>query len=207
MYIQSSGDRKPAKHGRGRRSVPTLQHISDDCLETAQPCNDNEIACLRHCRPNPSLYQNCLARNNMQVVVAFAGTAIPALASLCTVLDWTSDHCCAGQTTIPQSPHIARKQQNKLPSHSIHTLLAKQKERTSQLTAASYEHHIPCLSRMGLHSTHPVGCQDLGGEGVPQCSKAPDLIGDVLCTHDRDVDEHPVIDEVQQLPIAHIQLG
>ena len=54
---------------------------------------------------------------------------------------------------------------------------------------------------------HPVGCQDLGRQGIPQGSKAPDLVGDILGAHDRNVDYHPVKDEIQQLAIAHIQLG
>lgn len=59
-----------------------------------------------------------------------------------------------------------------------------------------------CCSR-----THPVCCQDLGGEWVAQGSKAPELIGDVLPTKDRDVQQDAVVNEVQQLAVAHIQLG
>lgn len=66
---------------------------------------------------------------------------------------------------------------------------------------------MPQVDKIGVTSTHPVGCQDLGGQGVAQGSKAPDLVGDVLSTHDRDVDDHSVINEVQQFAVAHIHLG
>lgn len=47
----------------------------------------------------------------------------------------------------------------------------------------------------------------MGGQGISQSSKAPDLVGDILGTHDRNVNDYAVIDEIQQLAVAHIQLG
>ena len=55
--------------------------------------------------------------------------------------------------------------------------------------------------------THPVCCQNLQGQRVPQHSKPPELIGNVLPTQDRNVKQDTIVDEVQQAAVADTQLG